>query len=262
MPVRPSPTGDDRPPQLIDLALQGGGSHGAFTWGVLDRLLEEPWLRIEAHLRYLGGRHERRGAGRRPRQKAGRRARAPRSRPSGGGSPTAARFSPLQRSPLDVLLGRWTLDHSPRLSCLGPHGARLLALRSQSARDQPADRRCWPTRIDFARLATGADQAVHHRDQRAHRARTRVPQRRAVRPTCCSRRPACRPCSRPSRSTAKPYWDGGYSGNPTMTPLVRECVSDDTILVADQSGGAARHPAHGPRDPQSPERSVVQCACC
>src|SRR5262245_21590860 len=32
---------------LIDLALQGGGAHGAFTWGVLDRLLEEPRLRIE-----------------------------------------------------------------------------------------------------------------------------------------------------------------------------------------------------------------------
>jgi NTE family protein len=31
----------------IDLALQGGGSHGAFTWGVLDRLLEERWLRID-----------------------------------------------------------------------------------------------------------------------------------------------------------------------------------------------------------------------
>jgi predicted acylesterase/phospholipase RssA len=37
-----------REPVLIDLALQGGGSHGAFTWGVLDRLIEEPWLRIEA----------------------------------------------------------------------------------------------------------------------------------------------------------------------------------------------------------------------
>ncbi|MFP3740843.1 patatin-like phospholipase family protein, partial [Burkholderia sp. SIMBA_019] len=34
-------------PLLVDLALQGGGSHGAYTWGVLDRLLEEPWLRIE-----------------------------------------------------------------------------------------------------------------------------------------------------------------------------------------------------------------------
>ena len=32
---------------MVDLALQGGGSHGAFTWGVLDRLLEEPWLRID-----------------------------------------------------------------------------------------------------------------------------------------------------------------------------------------------------------------------
>src|SRR3982075_691544 len=37
-----------REPVLVDLALQGGGSHGAFTWGVLDRLLEEAWLQIEA----------------------------------------------------------------------------------------------------------------------------------------------------------------------------------------------------------------------
>jgi NTE family protein len=29
----------------------------------------------------------------------------------------------------------------------------------------------------------------------------------------------------------EPYWDGGYSGNPTMTPLIRECESRDTILV-------------------------------
>jgi NTE family protein len=27
------------------------------------------------------------------------------------------------------------------------------------------------------------------------------------------------------------YWDGGYSGNPTITPLVRECRSEDTIIV-------------------------------
>jgi predicted acylesterase/phospholipase RssA len=31
----------DRSPVLVDLAPQGGGSHGAFTWGVQDRLLEE-----------------------------------------------------------------------------------------------------------------------------------------------------------------------------------------------------------------------------
>jgi NTE family protein len=27
------------------------------------------------------------------------------------------------------------------------------------------------------------------------------------------------------------YWDGGYSGNPTITPLVRECKSHDTIII-------------------------------
>ncbi len=30
----------------VDIALQGGGSHGAFTWGVLDRLLEDDRIRI------------------------------------------------------------------------------------------------------------------------------------------------------------------------------------------------------------------------
>src|ERR1700723_4318065 len=101
-----------RKPVLIDLALQGGGSHGAFTWGVLDRLLEEPWLTIDgisgtsagamnaAVLVYghqLGG-----AAGAREALEAFWR------RVS-----DAARFSPFQRGPLDVLLGRWTLDSSP-----------------------------------------------------------------------------------------------------------------------------------------------------
>ena len=48
MSTEPSSVAAERPSQLIDLALQGGGSHGAFTWGVLDRLLEERWLAIEA----------------------------------------------------------------------------------------------------------------------------------------------------------------------------------------------------------------------
>mgnify|MGYP000700434452 CR=1 FL=1 len=36
-----------REPILVDLALQGGGSHGAFTWGVLDRLLEDERIDFE-----------------------------------------------------------------------------------------------------------------------------------------------------------------------------------------------------------------------
>src|ERR1700754_4148309 len=37
-----------RAQKTVSLALQGGGSHGAFTWGVLDALLEDGRLAIEA----------------------------------------------------------------------------------------------------------------------------------------------------------------------------------------------------------------------
>ena len=37
--------------KAINLALQGGGSHGAFTWGVLDRLLEEGTAQFRRHQR-------------------------------------------------------------------------------------------------------------------------------------------------------------------------------------------------------------------
>src|SRR5262249_31905902 len=53
----------------------------------------------------------------------------------------------------------------------------------------------------------------------------------------------------PTRSPAtemdgEGYWDGGYSGNPTITPLVRECRSQDTILVQ-------INPVERPQSPRS-----------
>ena len=102
----------DRAPLSIDLALQGGGAHGAFTWGVLDRLLEEPWLQIDGisgtsagamnaavlvHGHSVGG------------SLGAQRALVDFWR----GVSDAGRFSPIQRGPLDIVLGRWTLDNSP-----------------------------------------------------------------------------------------------------------------------------------------------------
>ncbi len=42
--AKPAPVAGQK---VVNLALQGGGSHGAFTWGVLDRLLEEDRLSFE-----------------------------------------------------------------------------------------------------------------------------------------------------------------------------------------------------------------------
>ena len=112
MPIEPAKAVITRDPVLVDLALQGGGSHGAFTWGVLDRLLEEPWLEIDgisgtsagamnAAVLADGYANGGRLGAREALETFWRRV------------SDAARFSPFKRGPLDVILGRWTLDSSP-----------------------------------------------------------------------------------------------------------------------------------------------------
>lgn len=101
-----------RDPILVDLALQGGGAHGAFTWGVLDRLLQEPWLRIDGisgtsagamNAAVLVDGHAADGP-------EGARAALERFWRSVS---DAAKFSPFRRGPFEMLTGQWTLDYSP-----------------------------------------------------------------------------------------------------------------------------------------------------
>ena len=56
----------------------------------------------------------------------------------------------------------------------------------------------------------------------------------------------------------EPYWDGGYAGNPTMTPLVRECESQDTILVPINPVERPGTPRSAQRNPEPAERGLLQ----
>ena len=58
---KPKPT-ESTGQRVVNLALQGGGSHGAFTWGVLDRLLEEKQTRHRGHYRDERRRRQCRGS--------------------------------------------------------------------------------------------------------------------------------------------------------------------------------------------------------
>src|ERR1700704_7153274 len=112
---------------LVDLALQGGGSHGAFTWGVLDRLIEEPWLRIEAISGTSAGAMNAALVADVCTQGGAEGARAALESYWRRVSQAAA-FSPLQRSPLDRLMGRWTLDTSPAHLAMDLMAPRLFPL--------------------------------------------------------------------------------------------------------------------------------------
>jgi NTE family protein len=218
----------DRAPVLVDFALQGGGAHGAFTWGALDRLLEEPWLRIDGisgtsagamNAAVLVDGHAKGGAdgARAALENFWRRV------------SNAAVLSPLRRTPLDILLGRWTLDHSPVFLAmdlmarvfspydLGPGGTNPL-------RDILAES------VDFARLAQ-ASIKLFITATNVRTGRGRVFRNGEITPDVLLAS-ACLPTLfQAIEIDGEGYWDGGYSGNPTITPLVRECNSKDTVLV-------------------------------
>jgi NTE family protein len=213
---------------LVDLALQGGGAHGAFTWGVLDRLLEEPWLAIDGISGTSAG--------------AMNAAVLVDGFVKGGatGARTAlknfwrhvsdaARFSPFQRGPLDILLGRWTLDSSPvyvGIELL----SRLVSPYDLNPLGKNPLREILAELIDFKLLPQAPIKlfitATNVRTGRGH-----VFKNNAITPDVLLAS-ACLPTLfQAIEIDGEPYWDGGYSGNPTLTPLIQECKSHDTILV-------------------------------
>ena len=222
------PSFAQRAPLMVDFALQGGGSHGAFTWGVLDRLLEEAWLKIDgisgtsagamnaavlANGFAKGGAEGARAALERFWRKVS----------------DAARFSPFQRGPLDVMMGRWTLDHSPMFVMMDIT-ARLLSPYDLNPGGGNPLRDILVELIDFERLSeTPMKLFIPATNVRTGRGRVF---RNAEITADVLLASACLPTMfQAIEIEGEEYWDGGYSGNPTITPLVRECTSRDTILV-------------------------------
>ena len=218
----------ERNPLHIDLALQGGGSHGAFTWGVLDRLLEEPWLHIAGisgtsagamNAAVLadgwaeGGAEGARSSLERFWRRVSR----------------AAALSPLQRSPLDRFMGRWTLDTSPAYIFMDLV-SRVLSPYSLNPLDFNPLRRILAESIDCNRLAISPIKLfITATSVRTGRGRIF---RNAEITADVLLASACLPTMfRAVEIDGEPYWDGGFTGNPTITPLVRETDAHDSILV-------------------------------
>ena len=222
------PSKNHRSPLPIDLALQGGGSHGAFTWGVLDRLLEEPWLHIVAisgtsagamNAAVLadgwadGGAEGARAALDAYWQRVSR----------------AAAFSPLQRTLVDRLLGRWTLDSSPVFVAMDLM-TRVFSPYDLNPRGFNPLRDILAESIDFARLARSPIK-LFITATNVHTGRGRI-FRNAEITADVLLASACLPTMfQAIEIDGEPYWDGGFAGNPTITPLVRESDAHDSILV-------------------------------
>ena len=215
-------------PVLIDLALQGGGSHGAFTWGVLDRLLQDDRFRIDGVSGTSAGAMNAAvmAAGFAKGGAAGARAALDAYWRSVA---DAAQFSPFQRGPLDVLLGRWTLDHSPLFVTMDMM-SRLFSPYDFNPTGRNPLRGILEEAIDFEALKVSPIR-VFITATNVRTGRGRVFRNDEITPDVLLAS-ACLPTLfQAVEIDGESYWDGGYSGNPTITPLVRECQSHDTILI-------------------------------
>ncbi|MED5523257.1 MAG: patatin-like phospholipase family protein [Pseudomonadota bacterium] len=212
----------------VDLALQGGGSHGAFTWGVLDRLLQEQWLTIEgisgtsagamnAAVLVDGYAEEGRVGARRKLHQFWRMV------------ANAAMFSPIQRTPLNVLLGSWSLENSPAYQLmdmtarmfspydLNPYGGNPLAMILDNC-------------LNFERIANGPIKLFISATN-VHTGAAKVFRQEQI-STAVLLASACLPTLYHAvEIDGEYYWDGGYSGNPTLGPLMLGSSANDTILV-------------------------------
>ena len=212
----------------INLGLQGGGSHGAFTWGVLDRLLEDERIEIEALTGASAGAINAvvlaDGMAEGDRTHARKTLRAFWEAVSEGG-----KYSPMRRSPLETAKGGWNLDSSPGYIFFDVL-SRVASPYDLNPFDLNPLRDLLKKTVDFDRVrASMLKLFVSATNVETGRARVFHREQLTINHVLAS---ACLPhMFKAVEIDGVPYWDGGYMGNPPLWPLFDHSTSDDVVVV-------------------------------
>jgi NTE family protein len=221
---------NDAATKTLNLALQGGGAHGAFTWGVLDRLLEEPKLDFEGIVATSAGAmnavvmtYGLIEGGREGAQKAlanfWRRV------------SHAAAFSPIQPTPLDRLTGNRSLENSPPYIFFDLVTRLMSPYQFNPLNINPL-RRVLEQSMDFEALrTTRCKLKLNICATNVRTGKVKVFSNDDI--TCDAvMASACLPfIFRAVEIGEDAYWDGGYMGNPAIFPLIYGCEAPDVLIV-------------------------------
>jgi NTE family protein len=213
----------------VNLALQGGGAHGAFTWGVLDAILADGRIAIEAMTGASAG--------------AMNAVVLAEGWLDGGadGARTAlenfwrrisvdGKYGGSERSLLDTMLGAWSNGHPPGLiwfemfsKMASPYDVNPLNINP--LRGVIADL------IDFDKVRGCADVNLFIAATNVRTGKIRVFTRQELTADHLMAS-ACLPMLfQAVEIDGQAYWDGGYMGNPALYPLFYEAQGDDILLV-------------------------------
>lgn len=224
----------------VALALQGGGAHGAFTWGALDRLLEDG-LAVDRISGVSSGaitgamlaqglvRGGATGAREELRRLWDRVA-------------SAHALSPLRAGPLDRWLWGWDISNTPAwwgldmaMRLFGPAQINPLGLNPlRSVLADLLDRRLLADPA-APRLTVAATEVASGAALLFDNARITVEVLLAS---------ACIPFVFPAvELDGRPCWDGGYAGNPPLRPLLDPAPPATLVLIRAQAGRRPGLPA-------------------
>ncbi len=141
----------------------------------------------------------------------------------------ASKYSPMRRGPLEMLTGKWTLENSP-IYMAGEMMSRIFSPYDLNPFGGNPLGKILAETVDFKLLARSPIKLFIT----ATNVRTgagRVFRNAEITPDVLLASGCLPTMFKAVEIDGESYWDGGYVGNPTITPLVRECDSHDTILV-------------------------------
>ena len=215
--------------KTVSLGLQGGGAHGAFTWGVLDAILEDGRIAIEALTGTSAGAMnavvlaegwiEGGADGARAKLEAFWRAIS-----------IDGKYGGSERSALDVLLGTWSEMRPPGLlwfdlfsRVASPYDVNPLNINP--LRGVVADL------IDFEKVKACDAVEIFIAATNVRTGKIKVFRRDELSADHLMAS-ACLPMIfQAVEIEGEAYWDGGYMGNPALYPLFYEAAADDILLV-------------------------------
>jgi NTE family protein len=223
--------------KAINLALQGGGAHGAFTWGVIDHILEDERIEIEGISGASAGAMNAimlaDGLARGGREEARKRlAEFWRAVSVDGKLPKLQRavmdrlfsFLPFEGSPMQA----WLDALSPYFSPYDVNPLNINPLKELIGRF-----------VDFDALRAGNGHPLFISATNVHTGRLRIFPREKITADVVMAS-ACLPLLfRAVEVDGVPYWDGGYMGNPAIFPLFRSSRTEDVLVV--QINPVVRH---------------------
>jgi NTE family protein len=213
----------------INLALQGGGSHGAFAWGALDRILEDDRIAVEgivgtsagamnavvtAYGLTLGG------------NEGARQALA-----SFWESVAATgAWSIMQPSILDRLINPGSLDYSPGWVLMDMLSRIWSPYQMNPANYHPV-REILNEQIDFDRLRRSDRVKLFVCASNVFTNRLRVFDLKDISVDAVVASGCIPSVFQAVEINGEYFWDGGFMGNPPIFPIIYNCTSSDILLI-------------------------------